>query len=840
MPMSKKRVACLALSALVLSAYSAGLVNLHRERFNLASDERNQTLNFLNTFEWFWYDFKFRNRRPERAQGVVVAKIDDASLERFGRWPWNRAVYKEILDYLYDLGAEVVGFDAVFSEPEIQKRYLRESLVSEVLGRQEKLSSELKLDENQISGLVENLPIVGDQIFASAVFQHPKTVLGYFWQDTPSACRLYDPANPRDKAASGGQALTREQALQAGLLHVDEFVDDLGSVQNIGIEAGQKPFVVQDPATRALLMYCPVTNRSVLSAKAKYQGYFNSISDTDGLFRRVPLVLGFAADFVPVTSRDFLPTEWFQQATFFPSLSIEALVAYWNSPGARIEWRPSKTGHGPSEIAAVVIPRPGQGDVRIETLPDGSIPLNFYGSQAVKDKPIPEISLANLTQDLRSPANAAWKWDKDKPLKGQIVIIGPTALGVYDLRPSPVQGNAPGVFLHAATISRILEQARGEGVSPSMRFASLGLSEILLWSIGLGVAVILLFSNALQGLMVSMSCIVLFLALDVYLFFVHAFVLDAMSISLALLSVSAAIYAYKHFTEERERAFVKGAFEKYVSPDLVSSILKDPKSLNLGGQKRELTVLFSDIRGFTTLSEKLNATDLAQFMNEYLTPMTDLVLEHKGTIDKYMGDAIMAIFGAPVHYSEHATHAVDAALDMLARLEELKKGWAERGLPPVEIGIGINTGDMSVGNMGSTRIFSYTVMGDSVNLGSRLEGLNKEYATHLIVSEFTRKNLGPEYLCRELDRVRVKGKQIPVTIFEVLGRDQDQDRKIMVQRFEAALALYYKAHFLEAMALFQGLGGEDPVAKLYQRRCELWLEEPPESSWDGSWTMKTK
>ena len=349
----------------------------------------------------------------------------------------------------------------------------------------------------------------------------------------------------------------------------------------------------------------------------------------------------------------------------------------------------------------------------------------------------------------------------------------------------------------------------------------------------------LAYSSAIRGALAASGLVGLFLFVDSILFSMSALVLEAMTISFCMIVVFLGIFAYKYFTEERERAFVKGAFEKYVSPDVVGSILADPKKLNLGGQKKTLSVMFSDVRGFTTISEKMGAAELAKFMNNYLSPMTDIVLANKGTIDKYMGDAIMAIFGAPIEYPNHAQKAVDAALDMLTKLQELKVEWVAQGLPPVDIGVGINTGEMSVGNMGSTRIFSYTVMGDSVNLGSRLEGINKEYGTHLIVSEFTRAELPENYVCRELDRVKVKGKLKPVTIFEVMDRSSDPAKKQLAQKFEAALALYYKAHFVEAQALFMGLA-EDPTSKIYVERCIAWTAEPPEENWDGSWTMKSK
>jgi adenylate cyclase len=330
------------------------------------------------------------------------------------------------------------------------------------------------------------------------------------------------------------------------------------------------------------------------------------------------------------------------------------------------------------------------------------------------------------------------------------------------------------------------------------------------------------------------------LGVDAWFFMQKQTALAGVHVLLALFLVFVVLIAYKYMTEEKDRAFVKSAFEKYVSPDLVGDILKDPKKLNLGGERREMTVMFSDVRGFTTLSEAMTASELGKFMNEYLSPMTDVIQENKGTIDKYIGDAIMALFGAPVKYEGHAKCAAMAGLKMLEKLEELKIGWAARGLPPIEVGIGLNTGDMSVGNMGSTRIFSYTVMGDAVNLASRLESLTKEYGVRFMVSEFTRAHLDEAFALRELDRVKVKGKTKPVTIFEVMGHGEATEKRLLAQKFEAALALYYSQHFPEAQALFAQLADTDTTSGIYVRRCELWRESPPASDWDGSWTMKTK
>ncbi len=833
----------LGISAAVLSVFTVGLALKDGARFSDASHV-NPVVRFLNTLEFAWYDFKFRRRAPQLSSDVFVAKIDDASLERFGNWPWPRAVYSEILGYLHDLGADVVAFDAVFAAPEYQERYLKESLTTKVESRPASLQQETGLSDDHVSLLSSVLPSIGTQIFASSVRRYPKTVLGYVWQFGRDCPPLFNPDNPEDVAWAerGGQDIerlkTREGAASAGVLHVETLVDSVAQLNAQSLTVPNVEPINSKSATSAHIFQCPIVNRSELNAWAKHQGFFNAVSDSDGLFRRSLLVAAFEASFVPDGHRDFLEPLWYKQATFFPSLALKAVAAYWDSPG--IDVKLAKRGDR-LDIESVSIRRQEGEPIRIDTLADGTVPINFYGTQAAKDQPIPEFSLARIGTDLKDPALASRvNPDPEKPLKGKIVLIGPTALGVYDLRPNPVQGDGAGVFLHAAMAARILEHARHPESAYGVNFVDIKTSVAVLWAIGLALGALLGAARALQGALAISVVVGAYLAFDVWVFGASSLALDAMTSSFAFAAIFLTVFAYKYFTEEKDRAFVKGAFEKYVSPDVVSSILQDPKKLNLGGQRKELSVLFSDVRGFTTISEKMTAVELAKFMNDYLSPMTDVVLENRGTIDKYMGDAIMAIFGAPINYDEHAQKAVDAALGMMAKLEELKVGWIAAGVPPVDIGIGINTGEMSVGNMGSTRIFSYTVMGDSVNLGSRLEGINKEYGTHIIVSEFTRARLPSEYVVRELDRVKVKGKKLPVTIFEVMGKGELPERRLLAQKFEAALQLYYAENFVEAQALFQGLADQDPTSAIYVERCEQWRAEPPESGWDGSWTMKTK
>jgi adenylate cyclase len=301
---------------------------------------------------------------------------------------------------------------------------------------------------------------------------------------------------------------------------------------------------------------------------------------------------------------------------------------------------------------------------------------------------------------------------------------------------------------------------------------------------------------------------------------------------------------FGYLFEARSRSHMDSLFGQYVPPDLVKEMSRDPENYSLASQKRELSVLFTDIRGFTTISEGLDASDLSQLMDEYLTPMTRIVHESLGTIDKYIGDAVMAFWGAPVFHPHHADQAVGAGMAMLAALEDLNVSFAKQGWPEVRIGVGVNTGMMSVGNMGSRFRRAYTVLGDAVNLGSRLEGITKVYGVSFIVSEATAQSAG-RYLYRELDRVRVKGKAKPVTILEPLGVEEEVPAEVRerARSFQHFLFLYRSQSWDQAEEMLHRLQEDEPntyLYMLYLDRIAHFRENPPEADWDGVFTHQTK
>jgi adenylate cyclase len=301
---------------------------------------------------------------------------------------------------------------------------------------------------------------------------------------------------------------------------------------------------------------------------------------------------------------------------------------------------------------------------------------------------------------------------------------------------------------------------------------------------------------------------------------------------------------FNYVVADREKRQVRTAFQYYLTKSVMEEMLKHPEKLKLGGDKRELTVLFSDIRGFTTISERLPPEELVRTLNEYLTPMTDLVFKHEGTLDKYMGDAIMAVWGAPLTQEDHALRACAAAVEMLEKLKELCKRWAEQGRPLIDIGIGINSGHMAVGNMGSDMRFDYTVMGDNVNLGSRLEGTNKEYGTRIIISEFTFALVKGKVVARELGSVRVKGKKKPVGIYELRGIGAPQGQEAQAIELFSQGLLAYRARDWDGAekalrAVEAAWPGDGPTSHYLDDIAEK-RASPPAEGWDGVYEMKHK
>lgn len=322
------------------------------------------------------------------------------------------------------------------------------------------------------------------------------------------------------------------------------------------------------------------------------------------------------------------------------------------------------------------------------------------------------------------------------------------------------------------------------------------------------------------------------LALDMFYSFLYGWILYIIAVAYNLIS----------FDSQKKR--IKQSFEHYLDARYVDQIADNPKKLKLGGEAKILTVLFSDIRGFSTISEKMSPTQLVEFLNEYLTAMTNIVMNNQGVVDKYIGDAVMTFWGAPLEDTNHPYHAVLTAWQMQQKLYELNIGWRQKSLPEIRIGIGINTDEMVVGNMGSDKRFNYTLMGDGVNLASRLEGLTKYYGTPIIISQNTYQAVMDKFSCRMLDKVAVKGKNQGVTIYEVLGTaDEAEENRDLIAQTESALKSYFNQDFDQSIKQWQRLQSLDKnklLADLFIQRCQEFQKSPPGKDWDGVYQMHEK
>ena len=423
--------------------------------------------------------------------------------------------------------------------------------------------------------------------------------------------------------------------------------------------------------------------------------------------------------------------------------------------------------------------------------------------------------------------------------EGKIVLIGYTASGVDDTFMVPISDNAmAGVEIHANLVQSLLLQ---DFIHYQDDITAIGL--IFLFAILTGL-LIYRFKIIIATIIISLVFLAYFLLSLLLIFDNFGIIMNILfplfSVSLVYISLVAIYYR----TEEKTRKWITSVFGKYVSPVVIDTLIKNPDMINLGGEKRNITIFFSDIRGFTSISERLEPEELVHLLNEYLTEMTSIIIKDQGLVDKYMGDAIMAFWGAPLDLPGHAKIACSSSLEMVEKLDELKKKWKEEGIPSFDIGIGINSGNAIVGNMGSTTRFDYTAMGDNVNLASRMEGLNKLYGTNIIITEKTYKIVKDDFEIRRLDAVKVKGKKKPVLIYELLsekGKLSKKQQDFMIQ-FEEGLDLYFKKKWKTAINYFNASLKikNDNAAKLFISRCQDFIKDPPPKDWDGVWEMKTK
>jgi len=711
---------------------------------------------FFQLMELKAYDLHFFARGPVApGNEVVIAAIDEKSLNAYGRWPWPRTRMAELLTSLKDNDAAIVAFDIVFPYED------ESSGISAIrsLKRQFKADARVYSTLKTLEKKADN-----DANLVAALRDSETAILGYYFFLSKGEIDF------QGGQGDGGGYFTNSA------FNMVRPIDDTEIEPDYMTAAGAKE------------------NLSAIAEAAHNYGFFNIVPDDDGVVRWAPLAIKY-------------------DDTLYPHLSLSAVRAYLGGTPLILN------------VAAYGVDSIQTGGLTIPTNEHGNLTINYRGP----GKTFPHYSIVDIIGGAVPKEN----------LKGKIVLVGATATGIYDMRATPFSATFPGVEVHANIIDNILHSDYISRPDWVMAFDTL---VILLTGILLSVAIPRM--RPVYATLLAVALILVFITVNGAIFNYWRIWTAEVYPVFSMVLVSSAVTTFQFMTEEKKKRELRGAFSQYVSPALVNELIKNPERLTLGGEERRITVLFSDIRGFTTISEGLKPAELVKLINGYLTPMTDLVMKNAGTIDKYMGDAIMAFWNAPLDQPDHPRIACRTALDMLKKLAEMKDVWESFGIKKFDIGIGLSTGKAIVGNMGSSMRFDYTVMGDTINLGSRLEGLNKEYGTHIIVPKYTCLDVRDEFALRELDYVRVKGKDHPIQIFELMGYRTDSASLKLANLFEQGLTAYRHKLWTMAGDFFNqalALKPDDGPSRIFLARvAHLRDDETLPQDWDGVFVMTKK
>ena len=542
-------------------------------------------------------------------------------------------------------------------------------------------------------------------------------------------------------------------------------------------------------------------NLELLQNSAFSGGFFdNPLLDDDGVFRRMPLLQAY-------------------EGQLHESLALALTRVALGSPPIEMVVETNEDGR----------------DLFLEwvTIGEIAIPVDHYSGVMV-----PYIGKQKSFEYLPATDVLNKNIPKDK-LKGKITLFGASAPGLLDLRSTPLEPASPGVEVHANIIQGILDGRilHAPGYTQGFEF-------ILIALIGIILTFTLPMLSALYSTLVIVLSSIILISSNFYAWTSAQLVLPIAAPVLLVILLFALQMTYGFFVESRGKRQLAHLFGQYVPPELVDEMSAKMDDINLDGEMREMSVLFSDVRGFTSISESLEPKELTSYINAFLTPITRVIHDNRGTIDKYMGDAVMAFWGAPLEDRQHALHALNAAVAIVERMKSLREEFSEKQWPQIYVGVSVNTGIMNVGNKGSEFRVDYTILGDAVNLGARLEGLTKVYGVDIITSEFTKHEV-PEYVYRQLDRVRVKGKDKPVSIYEPLGllENVSKEERQLLRQFHIGIKHYRTQNWDAAEREIFGLSQLEPerkIYKIYLDRISFYRENPPGDNWDGSFTHTSK
>ncbi len=753
----------------------------------------------LHRLEHVLSDLRIRHRDPRQVPDqVVIVAIDNVNA--FGRWPWSRARMAELQDRLREAEADTVAFDLTFNEPEEEAAIDELRRISEILGDNH-APTRRALDQALARP-------AGDEAFRLSMERSLE--LGIAWPVLAYRF-LYSPSEVR---------LSQERGLPEE--HFSSFVDLLIGPSTYDLDSS---LLRRNPPPRLAIGIEPVVPD--LAAAAYRLGFVDALPDHDAALRRemITTVYPFAPGNSDLgqTPAELLRRDETRVYAYMP-LSVAAVASFRDAQAMPLDFGLGKVE---AELSEGTRPVLAAFEPFVPT-----IPIDYYGL-----RPFPRYSFADVISD-RITDNNHNPITLKSAFKGKLVFVGVTDSTASDYFPSAF-GPLPGVEKQATVAANLLDNLeRGTEPVGDYELAT------LLTSLGVAVTVAVVAAN-FGPLLAS----VLLLGIAVGLGFLSAGGGWNQTVpGLTLIIAHALVTTYRRLYESRIRQQVRSAFSTYVSEVVVSEILDNPGELKLGGERRVCTMFFSDLVDFTTISEKVADPErLVTLMNRYLGRMTDVILARDGYLDKYIGDAIMALFGAPVSRPGHAADACAAALDQRQALRELRSKIGIAGLPALDCRIGISTGEVLIGNIGSRQHMSYTVLGDAVNLASRLEGANREYGTKILVAETSRTQAlahDPELVFRPLDLIAMKGKTRPESVFTLVGRRSHLEAWTheIIEIYSEGLDLYRRGSFTEARQRFENALRIEPTdgpSKTLLRRCQLYEKSPPKD-FNGVFRMSSK
>ncbi len=827
-------------------------------------------------FEYKLFDVRFKIK-PELPQWeyLTFLDIDDNSINNVGQFPWPRYIYANGLEVIKDLYPKQITFDIQFMDK--SPRYAQPEILKIV---EEKVKAGKKITYEELNQAI----LDSDTLFSEAIAKN-NVILAFSFLNRP---------------------LTEAKLSPDEKQKIKESIARFEKIASIPVPENQKKEFLRyvDP-TRVIIQY-PIPD---LVMSAKGFGYVDSDFDNDGIARRIRIIRVFNDRIyfhmamvmlmdlmnVKMTDVEIVHGKYIIMRNAIDPITLqkkEYSIPIDDNGMTYIHWSGdfASTFHHIPFYALLEYPN------LKETIHEYFDEQEVQSQNAQRSRLYGELSnLENTFQASKKPEDRNSLWEKIKKTRKQIYeiesgyiknleeqlqgitkqfeetkdsqlqdarnnlinfinaarlvlevdnikyhscIAGLTATASHDIGVTPVSSEYLMVGTYHNFVNTVLHNAFIQQVPQWIVYLL-----IMLLSIAMVVTVQRL--KAIGTIIAIVSTFFIYNIINVTLFAVQYIYLDQLGVSMAIVLPSLIIAGIKFMSEESQKRYIKEVFSKYMAPRVVEELIKDPGKLQLGGELRNISIFFSDVAGFSSISEKLTPPELVSLLNEYLSEMTDIILKYEGTVDKYEGDAIIAFFGAPLAFEDHPARVCLATIDMKKRLAEMREEWRKKGTFELRVRMGINTGDAVVGNMGSRQRMDYTMMGDAVNLASRLEGANKYYGTYAMISETTYERVKDIVDARELDLIRVVGKEEPIKVYELLGKKGTLPDYMfqMLQKYNEGLELFRNRQWDDAQSAFKAglrIVPDDGPCKTYIERCKEFAKNPPPKKWDGVYRLKTK